>query len=56
MKGIPLSDKEYAETKAELLDKITALTEENRRLQESRDNTVKMLKVVLGMLDRISHL
>ena len=43
-------------TKAELLDKITALTEENRRLQESQDNTGKMLKVVLSMLDKKMHL
>ena len=30
--------------------------EENRRLKESQENTVKMLKVVLGMLDKKMHL
>lgn len=35
---------------------ITALTEENRRLKESQENTVKMLREVLRMLDTKLHL
>jgi len=30
--------------------------EENRRLKESQENTVKMLKVVMSMLDKKMHL
>lgn len=35
---------------------ITALTAENRRLKESQENTVKMLREVLRMLDTKLHL
>ena len=36
--------------------KITALTEENRHLRDSQENTVKMLREVLRMLDLKLHL
>ena len=36
--------------------KIAALEAENRRLKESQENTVKMLKAVLEILDKVMHL
>lgn len=36
--------------------KIAALEAENRRLKESQENTVKMLKAVLSILDKVMHL
>lgn len=36
--------------------KIAALEAENRRLKDAQENTVKMLREVLRMLDRFVHL